>query len=1074
VRPVLVAVALLALVRVAGAEAEKSELRISPPLGCDRLTTSDGLPANNVRAIVQDKIGFIWFGTEDGLARYDGTPKGMHVYRPVEKDAASIASGYVTALALDNDGKIWVGSDASGVSLYDPNTDKFTRFDRSKGLTADGVTAILRDSKDRVWFAMSGGGLASFNRTTGSFEEHTKPPLDVEITALDSDKAGALWLGTGAGGVIRWNPDDNSSKVLDAEALSIKAGAISAVRVGSKGTVWIGSDSDGLRALAPDTGKIATYRADANNPASLSDDGVNTIYEDHNGTTWVGTRIGLTRIDANAAIVRFQADPDDPGNRAALSTPSVVSILQDRSNLIWLGGFTGGVCKFAESRQKFGYYRTRSLALSYYDDPDGTLWVGTYAGLYKYDWAKQKVTVYKTLGTAISGPDLGSLNSVWITSLHKDAQGWLWMGTETKGLVSFDPRTETYRRWVHDPEEPNTLPADGIFKVWEDKTSRLWLATYGGGLVRFDPRSEVFTAYTNESTNDAIPSDHLYTLYPDPVQPDILWLGTAKGGLVRFDTAPGAATGWRHDDRHPTTPSTDARLSIYRDETGNVWASTAGAGLNRLDTKTGKVERFTTANSALPDNTILSVLPDGAGKLWLATQSSGLVEFDPAKKTFVTYERADGAQENEFAQGSSMRSRDGRLFFGGPGGFNMFRPKEIITDQFAPPAVMTAFKVLNRDVKLDKPIWTLPKVQVSYADSFEVQFAALSFAAPEKNRFAYKLEGVNDDFIETDRPYASYQKLGGGTYKLRVRAANRHGVWNEAGVVLTIGVTPPWYRTWQAFLGYLAILFGAAYLVFRWQRARVTRAEREGRLAVVERDLELTGAVQSGFLPENNDINMGRMHVFGLYRPADACGGDWWWHESLPNGKHIIMVGDVTGHGPGPAMVTAAVATAFRVLPENGLEDAMHGLEVLNKEVLRVAKGKYHMTMAALEVDEESGHWTLYSAGAPPMLSLNANGKHRVHFCPGAPLGTEKGFEAGRLEGKFDPQTRIMLYTDGIPELEQPNGNALGMRKFAQQYELTKGHPLPSAAALILTQADVARGGTPQGDDWTFTLVEWH
>ena len=199
-------------------------------------------------------------------------------------------------------------------------------------------------------------------------------------------------------------------------------------------------------------------------------------------------------------------------------------------------------------------------------------------------------------------------------------------------------------------------------------------------------------------------------------------------------------------------------------------------------------------------------------------------------------------------------------------------------------------------------------------------------------------------------------------------------VWNEAGVALKIRVTPPLWRTWPAYGVYLAVLAAVAYIIIRVQRQRLLRAERDGRLAAAERDLALTGAVQTGFLPEHNEITTQHMQLVGVYRPADACGGDWWWHESMPDGRHLIMVGDVTGHGPGPAMVTAAVATAFRVLLELGITTMDQALALLNREVLRVGKGQYHMTMAALELDDATGRWILHSAGAPPILSLNTEG----------------------------------------------------------------------------------------------------
>ena len=512
---------------------------------------------------------------------------------------------------------------------------------------------------------------------------------------------------------------------------------------------------------------------------------------------------------------------------------------------------------------------------------------------------------------------------------------------------------------------------------------------------------------------------------------------------------------------------------MYREPGGALWVGTFGGGIDRLDTATGKAERFTTTNSALTNDAVLGILPDMDGKLWLSTNGGGLLQFEPKARKFVVFDVSDGLQNNEFGQGAFMGSASGELFFGGPGGFNAFFAKDISRDAYAPPLALTSFKVLNQEVTLDSPIWTLPAIQVSYTDSFEVNFAALSFAAPKKNRYAYKLEGFDDKFIESDRSFATYTKLEGGKYTLRVRAANEDGVWNETGLALNIRVAPPFWKTGRAYVAYLLILFGLGYLVVRLQRQRLRRAQRDGRLAVVERDLALTGAVQTGFLPEHNEIATPNLQLIGVYRPADACGGDWWWHEALPNGRHIVMVGDVTGHGPGPAMVTAAVATAFHVFIEHRLGDLDTALELLNREVLRVGKGKYHMTMAALELDEGTGEWILHSAGAPPLLSLGLDGKHKVHFCAGAPLGTESGFETGKIEGRLGRNDRLLLYTDGMPEVTLPNGNVLGMRRFALNFEVTRPQSLRDAATAMMAQADEALGPQPQDDDWTFTMIQW-
>lgn len=1060
--------------------ADKTVQRLAPPLGCDLLTIAEGLPNSNVRAIVQDRRGFLWLGTQDGLVRYDGYK--MRVYRPNDNDPTSVSSGYITALTVDMAGNLWVGTAEHGVNLYDPSTDRFTRFayDAGKGpLSSEGVTSIARDIKGRIWLAMSGGGLNRFEPESKTFAKYLTKPLDAAITTLARDAAGGLWLGTASEGVIRLTPEGSTTVYRPTEdGHGLGAAPVTAILAASSGKVWIGSDGDGLFALDPGAGKFVRYRSAPDDPATLSDDHISAIYEDQSKDLWIGTTNGLNRLDPSGRMVQYQHDRNDP---TSLSFNGVESIYQDEGGVMWVGGFTVGVCKFDEFRLKFGHHHTANLATSFFEDPDKTLWVGTYNdGLYKYERAVQRMTIYHGLRHSADGRDepLTFESGTWISALHRDRRGILWMSLKGRGLVAFDSKTESYREYVPDPRNPNSLPVDSVFSLWEDDQGKLWLATWGAGLVRFDPQTEVFTSFTADDST-GLTSNHLYTLYPDPDDSKVLWVGTAKGGLVRFNTAAGTATSFRHRPDDPASLSSDDVMTIYRQPHGSVWLGTYGGGLNRLDPASGKSQQFTTANSGLTNNVILGLLPDDDGKLWMGTNGGGLVQFDPKTGKFLVYDASDGIQDNEFDQGSFMRSKSGELFFGGPGGFNAFSPRDIQRDPYVPPLAVTAFRLFNQEVKfqeekLDRPIWTLPSLQVSYSDSFEVQFAALAFAAPKKNRYAYKLDGFDDKFIETDRPSAIYTKLGGGSYTLRVRASNRHGVWNETAIALEIVVTPPFWRTWRAYGLYLLALAGAVYLVFLWQQQRVRRAEREGRLAVVERDLELTGAVQSGFLPEDNAVVTPHLRLFGLYRPADACGGDWWWHEPLPDGRHIILVGDVTGHGPGPAMVTAAVATAFRVLVENGIDDVRQALALLNREVLRVAKRKYHMTMAALELEEATGSWVFHSAGAPPIMSLNLSGKHRVHFCAGAPLGTESGFETGRAEGMLEPGGRILMYTDGIPEIALRNGTVFGMRRFAQLYERTRGQDLKDAAATIVLHADQSREGQPQLDDWTFTLIEWH
>ncbi|MBA3397294.1 MAG: SpoIIE family protein phosphatase [Deltaproteobacteria bacterium] len=1050
----------------------KQSLPMVAPLSFARLGSEDGLPQTTVRAFVQDAAGFMWFGTQDGLVRYDGNR--MQVYRPNPLDTATVSSGYVTALESDPSGKIWVGSAETGVSLYDPTTDKFTRFGsdaaKSGTLSSEGVIDIHRDKKDRIWLAMSGGGLNEYQPSSNSFKLFTTAPLDVSVSAIAEDTEGDLWLGTAAGTVIRFNPNTGETKVF-----TVDASGVTAIRVDSRGFVWIGTERDGLFVLEPTKGSSVNYRNNLKDVTSLSHDGVYAILEDRLGDLWIGTDNGLNRFDkATRSFTRYLHDPADP---LSLSGAWVISLYEDRGGQIWVGLFVGGVSKFDRLRLNLAHHRTDThAAVSFFEEKvGGPLWVGTYhGGLYRYERNANRVTRYETLAQPDS--PVIDLKSGWISAIQRDFNGIVWFALIGQGLIAFNPENQNYQQFANNPDESDSLPSDTVWDIWEDPKGNLWLATWGGGLVKFDPdgKGDRFESHKLED-NKGITSNFLYGLYPDPENINILWLATAKGGLVRYDMASGTAKSFRHDAVDEATLGSDDVLTIHRetDAGGAVWVGTHGGGLNRLDPETGKVERFISSNSGLTNNIVYGILSGNDGKLWLSTNGGGLLRFDPKTKKFDAFRARDGLQSDEFGQGGFLQSMSGELFFGGIGGFNAFMPKDIETDKYVPPVVLTGFKRFNQAMTLPRSILTLPALDLTYSDSFEVSFAALSFAAPKDNRFAYKLDGFDEKWVETDRPYATYTRLDGGSYTLRVRAANRHGVWNEAGIALQISVSRPLWKTWWAYTLYVLALAAGVFGYLQYNRRKLAAIDRERRLESVERDLDLTAAVQRGFLPEKNDLAYERLRVQGFYRAADSCSGDWWWHVQPSPGIHWILVGDVTGHGPGPAMVTAAVGTTVRVLTNQGAPTLDELLHIMNNEVIRVGGGMYQMTMGALMLDANSGRWVLYGAGAPPAFSWTAeDGNLKTHFCVGTPLGSE-AFEFGQVEGALVPGMRMMLFTDGMPEIELADGKLLGMRRFARLCEATGSKPLDDAVSTLVTQMDQFRGAQKQDDDWTLVLLEW-
>jgi ligand-binding sensor domain-containing protein/serine phosphatase RsbU (regulator of sigma subunit) len=1060
--------------------------RIQPPLQFNRLSIEEGLPQQHVTALAQDRAGFMWIGSQDGLTRYDG--RRFRNYRHDRGSPSSLAANYITALDVAADGKIWVGTGEAGLSVYDPETDAFTSFKHAEAdpssLSADGVTTLHRDRSGVLWIGTGAGTLDRLQPGTTKFE-HVLQEAEgsAEITSIASDAHGKLFVGTKGSGLLEVTLADNKVQAHKHQAKdpkSLAADEVTALALGKDGTLWVGTYESGLDRFDPKTGTFEHYKSDEESWPTLTDNRVNTLLVDASGTIWVGTHVGVSALDPKTGqVVRYRLDPKSEVETE--SFPDYVTALhQDTGAVIWIGTLANGIRKFHESQARLRYYRggrAKNQPDMIAEAPDGKVWGGTYtSGLYEYDFQKQLLNTYLALG-AEGDPDRVELGSVWITSIFVDSSNTVWFGRDALGLVKFSPKSRAHRVYRAEKEGDGGPSASRILRIVPAKDGSLWLATWGGGVNRFDPVKEKFTGFRyDEYVEESLGSDFVYTLLPDRAEKDVIWVGTAQGGLNRLEVSTGSVKRFQHDPDDPRTIGHNTVLSMLQDDSGVLWLGTDGGGLSRFDPKSGVFERFT-ANDGLTSEVIYGVVMDDKGLIWLATNGGGLVRFDPkAKKVVATYDKADGLQSNEFSQSGYGRLKDGTLFFSGPNGVNLFHPDRLLTDDYPPPVAFTSLEVFDEERALPKPIWTTPDVELSYKDSVVTfQFAALSYAATNKNRFEYTLEGFLDQWLTSDDGSVTFTKLDGGDYVLKVRAINRNGVKSTKEAQLEIHVDPPPWKSWWAYgiyglLGISAVT-GSPLLYARRQRKRLEEIERKHRLEAVERDLEISGAVQTGFLPRNNLVETSEIRIVGFYRAADKCSGDWWWVEEPP-GKYLIIVGDVTGHGAGPAMLTASVATAFRTqstLGEIPLDDR---ISRLSEQVLFTAQGQHCMTMSALEIRPATGEFVLISAGGMPLMRVAPEKKPRTSPVQGTPLGTEP-FSAGQIKGKLAPNERLLLFTDGIPESKKPNGRFVGLRGLQDIFGATIEMPIDQAAKYILDECERITQKRPQDDDWTFVLIEY-
>jgi ligand-binding sensor domain-containing protein len=785
----------------------------STPFEC--LTNETGLPAQEVSAITQDQEGYLWFGTQDGVAQYDGY-RVTAIRHDTANPERSLSNPIVTSLAADDKGRVFIGTDG-GLDVYDGKTHKLEHYlpdpANASALTSKKITSLLADAKGRVWIGTDQGlhrweaANKTFTRINVS-QEGAGPDQSRDVLSLFADRRGHLWIGTFSG-VSDYDPDGGTFKHYvnnPDNPKTISGGGVVAIAEDSEGSIWVGTPGEGVSRIDPASGKIERFLSDPNDPTTLSFDDVLAIRVDRDGRIWIGTNGGgVSRLDPKSKkFTRIAAQPDIP---FGLPRPRVLSVFQDRGGVLWFGTFGGGACKLDPYRLNFPLYLTRPGAVPIAEDSKGILYLGSHDGLHRFDRASGTTKSYRhdpNDPTGIGG------NTVW--ALRLDKSGMLWMGVIDYGLERFDPRSETFHHYPFDAENPRGLRSGIIFAIFEDSKARLWVGTWGAGLAYLDRSNDSFVYFDTGGAKDKsrISSDFVYVIYEDRRKPGILWIGT-DSGLNKFDTDHKIFTQYATPPEGAGATSFDI-LSIYQDAAGMFWVGTHSHGLLKFNPETGSFERF----KAAPSGPIYGILDDSKGKLWLTT-TTGLFQVDPEAGTAFRFEANDGLQGLEFGQNSYYKSaRTGELLVGGSGGLNVFKPEQVRFDDYIPPVAIRRFQILGKDVDLPSRTGSDGAVELSYFDRMvSIEFSALSYGAPSKQRYMYRLKGLHDDWIEAPTRTVSYSNLDGGDYLLEVKAANRHGVWNEKGLAMKIHVDPAPWKTWWAYLSYTVLAAGAVAVYVR-------------------------------------------------------------------------------------------------------------------------------------------------------------------------------------------------------------------------------------------------------------------
>lgn len=797
--------------------------------------------------IIQDRDGFIWIGTQgSGVIRFDGYRIKRHI-----AGSDSILDDNVTALLESKNGIIWIGT-LGGLSGYNPATNTFKSYqhapDRPESISTNHMNpstqAILEDREGTIWVGTS-NGLNRFDQESETFQRYLHEPDNPaslnssNIFSLYEDREGTIWIYTDAGQnrfdkeretFTRYHPDPvNPARLSGA--------TVHTIREDRDGMLWIGTDT-GLYRFDKACDTFTHYQYDADNPGGLPSNFVHIIHEDQYGRLWMGHGnevAGLTIFDpADDSFTRYRHDPGDP---ATISSDSVVGIYEDSGGIIWVAHLNGALDKYDKKSHKFDIYVSDpnnphtisdQLINTSYEDSAGTIWFGAGNGLNKYDRKSGQFTRYLS-----NSDDPGSIPGGFICGPLEDSQGNFWVLSSDNYISLFDRENGMVTARYETVSFPVTVIEDRFHPAI------LWIVSWGEGLAKFNKDTGQTTVFAKVPYDSgSISHNNMAQMYQD--EHGFIWLPTMGGGLDKFDPKiEKVITHYRHDPADPRSIGSDTVAHVFEDSSGNFWVGTYGGGLNRFNKEKGTFKRYTEENG-FPTNTVTNILEDDAGNLWLGSKI-GYIQFDPRTENAKVYTTEDGLAGNEFQEAAMCKARDGTIWIATITGANSFHPQDLTDNPYVPPVHLTAIKQGGEDMNLGRAPERVKEIELTWRNNFfEFEFVALNYTHPQKNQYAYMLEGMDLDwYYSGKRRFGRYIGLSPGQYRLRIKGSNNDGVWNEQGTTIKIMILPPWWQTnWFRALG-AALFFGLLFGGYRWRMRSVERRRKHLERQVYERTNEL-------------------------------------------------------------------------------------------------------------------------------------------------------------------------------------------------------------------------------------------
>jgi signal transduction histidine kinase/ligand-binding sensor domain-containing protein len=821
----------------------------------EHLTSENGLPSSTILDILQDRKGFFWFASRNGLFRYDGynfTP-----FKTEVNNNQSISDNWISALFEDSEGILYAGTLDRGLNVYNSKKENFIRYKATQGintLPSNKIRCIKEDSKGTIWIGTTDKGFCSYNKKEKKFTSFSLPPNYVNnCFDLVVDKDDNLWMTNSMLVLFKFIPKTKEFFVVNNSFLGKqKSDEIqSKLLLDKNGNIWLGVNFFGLYYYDLKNNTTKHWVNEINDHKSLNSNLISDIQEASDGKIWIATDGGgIDIFDKEKG--EFYHNTNNLNDLSSLSTNAVYCLYSDKNNNIWAGTYLGGINIFNPGKKKFSFYKPNSKnltsllsnsVLAIFQDKDNDLLIGTDGGgmlLYNKEKYGEKYFDFKPKGTDIknAGPEV-------VKAIYQTSDGTIWMGTWNKGLVKFDKKNKKFSYLGWDKGNPERLSGPIVYSIMEDDHHLLWLGVWPFGVDVFDWKKNKVVKHIGQSNG-------FKGIYPSQILKDSkgrIWVTTYEAGLNRYIANSGRFVNYHFDPNNLRSLSSNQVSTVFEDSKGIIWIGTLGGGLNKYNETT---DDFTVINEnyGLISNEIAGILEDKNGDLWISSYK-GIFKFSPTTFKTKNYDVNDGLQGNEFNDCASFKARDGRFYFGGINGYNAFFPELIKDNFYHTPLYITSFSIFNKLITVNSPdsilnqsIIETKEIVLPYNKSFfTFEYTALNFNRSKKNQYAYRMENFEENWNYVgDKRYATYTNLDPGDYVFMVKATNNDGVWNEMPTTIKITITPPYWKTWWFRIFVILFIIGSLVFTFIWRTRQLKLQKKVLEIKVRERTNDLEDA----------------------------------------------------------------------------------------------------------------------------------------------------------------------------------------------------------------------------------------